>query len=134
MTKSLILSLFFIPLTLYCQTGAIRGEVTDARTGESLIGANVIIVGSKPGHGAATDMNGMFLIHKLPPGEYVVRVSYLDYQTITMSDVKVNADQTTETTFAMHKEGDTVPVAGKAVDTLLVQKDTSMSRPSGTAR
>jgi hypothetical protein len=135
MIKSLISGLLLLPCTLVGQTGGIRGQVTDARSGEALVGANVVVVGSKPGHGAASDMNGMYLIHKLPPGEYVLRVSYLDYQTITLQNVKVNASQTTEANVAMRKEGDTEPVASAAVDTFAVRKDTTKGLPAtGTVR
>jgi len=131
MTGYLVAFLLGIPLLLFGQTGSIRGQVTDARTGEPLVGANIIIVGSKPGHGAATDMNGMFLIHKIPPGEYVLRATYIDYQTFTIQNVNVIAGQATETNIALRREGDPEPVIDKAVDTLVVQKDTTKQPPAG---
>ena len=123
MVKIVLAALLFVPAALFSQTGAIRGQVTDARTGDPLIGANVIIVGSKPGHGAASDLNGMFLMHKVPPGEYTVRASYVDYLTVTLQNVKVNAGQTTEVRIAMRKEGEAT--VAEAADTLVAQKDTT---------
>lgn len=127
-TGCFIIFLLLAPSALFSQTGSIRGQVTDARTGEVLVGANVIIVGSKPGRGAASDMNGMYVIYKLTPGEYTVQATYLEYLTITMHDVKVLAGQTTETNFAMRREGDSEPVAKEAPDTLVVQRDSTKQK------
>ncbi|HXX64827.1 MAG TPA: carboxypeptidase-like regulatory domain-containing protein, partial [Bacteroidota bacterium] len=60
-------------------TGHISGVVKDSRTGERLIGANVLVVGT--GKGAATDLNGGFLILNLPPGSYTIRVTFVGYKT-----------------------------------------------------
>ncbi len=125
MTRFVVAILLFVPSIVFCQTGSIRGQVTDARSGEPLIGANVIVVGSRPGHGAATDMNGMFRMNKIPPGDYVVRASYIDYETLTMQNVKVEAGQTAEVNFVMRKEGDTEPAAEKAVDGCAAKKDST---------
>lgn len=130
MTRLLVAIALCCPSFLFCQTGTIRGQVTDARTGDPLVGVNIIIVGSKPGHGAASDMNGMFMMTRIPPGEYVVRASYLEYQTVTLRNVRVAAGQTTETDLAMRREGEEEPVG----DTLVVQKDTSRVSPSGMAK
>ena len=56
-------------------TGKIKGTITDLRTGEPLIGANVIILGTSLG--AATDVNGNFLILAVSPGNYKLRASIL---------------------------------------------------------
>ncbi|HUF09481.1 MAG TPA: carboxypeptidase-like regulatory domain-containing protein, partial [Rhodothermales bacterium] len=53
---------------------AIAGTITDSGSDETLIGVNVIVVGSSAG--AATDINGEFQI-TVGPGEYSVRVSYI---------------------------------------------------------
>ncbi len=123
MARFLLGLLLLSPTVLFCQTGAIRGWVTDARSGEVLVGARVVIVGSKPGKGAATDVNGMFLVQKLTPGEYTVRVMYVEYQTFTLSGVKVRAGETPEITVAMRKEGDPEPAAEKTPDSLSVHEE-----------
>jgi hypothetical protein len=133
MSRYIIAIMILAPVTLFGQTGGIRGQVTDARTGEPLVGANVVVVGSKPGYGAASDMNGMFLMNKLPPGEYTVRASYVDYLTFTIQNVKVTAGQTTEISLDMRKEGDPGSVE-KAVDTLAVEKDTVSPPSSGSLK
>ncbi len=129
MTRSILGLFLLLPAALFSQTGAIRGQVTDARSGELLVGARVVIVDTKPGKGAATDVNGMFLVQKLPSGEYTVRVMYVDYQTFTLSGVKVSAGETTEISVAMRKEGDPEPATKKTADSLIVHQARAQGVP-----
>ena len=95
--KRMITVLFFLlflpALVLAGTVGKIKGKVTDLKSGESLIGANVIVVGTSIG--AATDVKGDYVILNLNPGTYTVKASYVGYQTITTTNVRVNADLTT---------------------------------------
>jgi hypothetical protein len=134
MIRHLVPIFLFIPAVVLCQTGDIRGQVTDAHSGDALVGARITIESSKPGHGAATDLNGMFLIRKLPPGEYTVKAAYVDYKTITQQHVTVGAGQTTEISFAMRKEGDPEPADNKSVDTLSMQKGSTTQDSSGAIK
>ncbi len=96
--------LLFLPTFVLAGTvGKIKGKVTDLQTGEVLIGANVIVVGTS--FGAATDVNGEFVINNLDAGVYRVKASYLGYKTVTVSDVRVNADLTTELDFQLPPTG-----------------------------
>ena len=54
------------------QTGKLSGKVTDAETGESLPGVNVIIKGTY--YGAATNINGYFTINNISVGNYNVDI------------------------------------------------------------
>lgn len=58
----------------------INGSVTDLQTGELLIGTNVVLEGT--GRGATVDISGKFEIRNVPQGEYVLRVSFLGYETL----------------------------------------------------
>ena len=49
----------------FAQTGVLSGKVVDAKTGETLIGATVLVDGNTS-MGAATDMDGNFTIAKIP--------------------------------------------------------------------
>ncbi|HHJ52071.1 MAG TPA: TonB-dependent receptor [Caldithrix abyssi] len=73
-------------------TGKITGRVTDANTGEPLVGANIIVKGTTMG--AATDADGYFLIMNVPPGVYTIQAMYVGYDTKEISGVKVNIDLT----------------------------------------
>ncbi len=68
----------------YKQT--IRGSVVDADTKNPLIGANVFIVNPDLLLGAATDIDGMFKIEKVPVGRHAIRVSYLGYENKTVTN------------------------------------------------
>jgi len=101
---TVIFFLLLLPsLALASTVGKIKGNVTDLTTGEPLIGANVLVVSTS--FGAATDVNGEYLISNLEAGVYEVRASYIGYQTITVSNVRVNADLTTELNFQLPLEG-----------------------------
>lgn len=82
-------------------TGKIVGRVSDARTGDPLPGANVIIVGAN--WGAATDLEGDYYILNLTPGRYDVKVSMIGYKPMIKKDVNVNIDHTTRVDFKLEE-------------------------------
>lgn len=75
-------------------TGKLAGKVTDARTGDPLPGANVLIVGTELG--AATNARGEYFIINVVPGTYDVRVSFVGYATQIIKDVRIVAGITKE--------------------------------------
>ncbi len=104
---TLLFSFLLLPMLVQAGTvGKLRGTITDMDTGEPLIGANVIIVGTS--FGAATNIDGEYSILNLEAGTYDVKASYIGYQTITVSNVRINADLTTELNFELPAEGITV--------------------------
>lgn len=80
-------------------TGKIVGKVTDAKTGEGLPGANVVLVGTKMG--AATDMDGSFVIINVPVGTYSVQASMIGFQTVVATGVRSIQDLTTTQDFKL---------------------------------
>ncbi len=60
------------------QPVTLSGRVTDARTGEALPLANVVLEGAATG--TATDEAGFFALRGLAPGTYTLAVSYLGYR------------------------------------------------------
>ena len=60
----------------------INGYVKNKTTGENLIGANIIISNNDLKLGTATDVNGYFIIEKLPPADYEINVSYIGFKTL----------------------------------------------------
>jgi outer membrane receptor protein involved in Fe transport len=83
-------------------TGKLVGVVTDASTKEPLIGANVILEGTTIG--AATNLDGKFIILNIPPGNYNVIVSMIGYSKLTQKDVQIFIDRTTQLTFELQDE------------------------------
>ncbi len=81
--KNLFLALFLIislPL-LSATKHTLSGTITDASTGESLIGTS-ITVKELPGTGVTSNAYGYFSL-TLPDGKYNFVISYLGYETIT---------------------------------------------------
>lgn len=89
---TLLLVLFLINNTQAQQaTQTIRGTVVDDVTRIPLIGANVIVVGSKPILGASTDVNGAFKITGVPVGRQALTITYLGYEEQFVDQIIVTA-------------------------------------------
>ncbi|MBP5340740.1 MAG: carboxypeptidase-like regulatory domain-containing protein [Bacteroidales bacterium] len=58
--------------------GTVKGVLFDESNGEAVPFANVILDGTT--HGCATDLNGFFLISKVPAGKYTLKVRYVGYE------------------------------------------------------
>jgi outer membrane receptor protein involved in Fe transport len=80
-------------------TGKITGKVTDATTGEPLIGANVSVEGTT--YGAATDTEGEYVIIKVPSGTFSLAATYLGYRRTVVRNVQVLNDLTTKINFQL---------------------------------
>lgn len=125
--------LFFslITATAFAQYGKIRGVVTDFETGETIIGASVIIEGTTKGD--ATDVNGEYIITGVESGSYTLLVSYIGYSQTVVQDVRVSIDLTTEINVELRAEvleGEEVTVtAGRE----LIRKDVTASLSSVTS-
>jgi outer membrane receptor protein involved in Fe transport len=98
---SIVFALVFTSATLAVAgtTGKIAGEVKDSQTGEPVIGANIIVEGTTAG--AATNIEGYFVILNLPPGKYNVVASAIGYNKRTLSSVSVSVDLTTKVDFSL---------------------------------
>jgi hypothetical protein len=84
---------------LSAQTGKITGTVTDARTGDPLVAANIVVEGTPLG--AASDLDGDFVILGVRPGTHALRVSMLGYAPQRVVDVRVSIDLTTTVNVAL---------------------------------
>jgi len=95
MIRSLYSMLFFVSLSslAWAQNGSIEGNVTDAKSQETIIGANVVIEGTTVG--AATDLDGNFLIINVKPGTYSLVISSVTYKTHIVKDVVVESGKKT---------------------------------------
>jgi len=56
----------------------ISGYVVDGKTGETIIGVNIVVKGTD--RGAATDGNGYFVIFGLQPGNYTLNFMHIAYE------------------------------------------------------
>jgi len=72
-------------------SGAIMGYIIDKQNGNPIIGANVIINGTNIG--AASDLNGKFMVPNVLEGNYQIRVSIVGYSSVSLS-LQINEKQT----------------------------------------
>lgn len=77
----LLAALMVVPGFLMAQR-TINGTVTDASSGETLIGANVLVVGTSVG--TVTDVDGTYSL-ALPIGATALRFSYTGYESIDVA-------------------------------------------------
>jgi hypothetical protein len=87
-------ALFLLSIVSQAQTGKIIGKIVDAKTGETLPGATVLIEGTTKG--ASSDFDGNFSLGGLQPGKYTIIASYITYDNKKFVDVVVKANDVTE--------------------------------------
>ncbi|TNE70273.1 TonB-dependent receptor [bacterium] len=79
---------------LYAQsTGVIKGQIIDAETKETLPGVNILIKGTS--FGGATDIDGLYEIRAIRPGEYSLEISYIGYERKLYTGIQVKAGEET---------------------------------------
>ena len=98
--------LFALGVLLHAQKATIQGLVKDKQTGEPLIGATVVLVGTYKG--AYADAEGRFTLKDLNPGTYTLRVTYVGYNEVLLTGLTVKADQTLNLTIPMSPVGTTI--------------------------
>lgn len=81
------------------QTCAIQGTITDAQTGETIVGANISIQGTQIG--GSSDIDGKFCINNLTPGDYTLLVSFISYKTQVLPGTIVDEDNSTTINISM---------------------------------
>ncbi|MDE2732907.1 MAG: carboxypeptidase-like regulatory domain-containing protein, partial [Gemmatimonadota bacterium] len=73
--------------------GAIAGRIEDGTTGTGLMGAYVLVAGTRLG--AVADSSGYFTIRSVPPGTYRLTAKMLGYKSQIVRQVVVHSGQTT---------------------------------------
>ncbi|MAD30127.1 MAG: hypothetical protein CMC00_03775, partial [Flavobacteriaceae bacterium] len=106
---ALILMLFFPVISLAQQS--ISGTITDADTGEPLLGVTVLVQGTNKG--TVSDFDGNYLIQNVDSGEYVLDISYTGYskQSQAVSVGSSDLSQDLQLTFSA-SELDEIVVTG----------------------
>ena len=123
--KLLRYSLIVLACSLQAQvTSSINGFVRDDSNGEPLGYANVFI--KETGMGAASAMDGYFVISNVPAGKYEIAVSIIGYEMET-DQIEIISGENIRLEFRLQRtviEGQTVDVFGEA------QKMRQMVEPS----
>ncbi len=116
-----MLLVIIIPTLLIAQVGKVHGVVVDGKSKEPLVGANVILEGTKMG--AATDVDGEFFIINVPVGSYNLKVSYIGYRPVTITGIRVNQNLTTDINVELLSEDVQLQAVEIVAQRPLVNKD-----------
>lgn len=96
MLKKLHITLLFVLMFSFsalAQSGGITGIVSDASSGDPLIGTTVQL--TELSKGDITDADGRYTISNVSPGTYTLRVSFIGYKTFEVQ-VTVGSGMTTQ--------------------------------------
>ncbi|MFH1197248.1 MAG: TonB-dependent receptor [bacterium] len=113
-TKLLVFCLLAMISDFAYGQGILRGVVTDSLENSPLWGANVIVMGTALGD--ATDFEGHYRVTGIPEGNYVLKVSYIGYESKDFN-IKIEDGKTLELSTSLSPdviEGLTVIVTGQA--------------------
>ncbi len=108
------------------EQASVNGYITDARTGETLISANVAI--RDLNRGTSTNTSGYFSITNLAPGTYTIVASYIGYRQFEQ-ELELSSGETTRLNIEMIPEG-------MELETLVVESESEREerRNIGTAQ
>lgn len=97
-----LLVIFVLSSFLFAgNTGKLAGTTTDKTNGEPLIGVNILLQGTFLG--ATSDLDGNYYVLNIPPGTYTIEVQYIGYRTVTIQNVEISVDLTTELNVEMQE-------------------------------
>lgn len=85
MKSYLTLLLSILALSVYSQTGRIKGKVVDDKNNEPIPFANIVVVGTTIG--STSDLDGNFIITGLEAGYQKLEISFIGYKTKTSEDL-----------------------------------------------
>ncbi|MFA5782936.1 MAG: carboxypeptidase-like regulatory domain-containing protein, partial [Bacteroidales bacterium] len=81
--KQVFLGFIFVILvclTAFSQTASIKGFIKEDETGEPVIFTSVYLKGTQ--YGAVSDVNGYYVISKIPAGSYVLMITCLGFDSL----------------------------------------------------
>ncbi|HEV2116628.1 MAG TPA: carboxypeptidase-like regulatory domain-containing protein [Terriglobales bacterium] len=128
-----VVALAVCPVAYGQATGSFFGTVTDT-TGSVIAGAKLTVTAQETGisRDATTDQTGHYLIPLLAVGNYTVRVSMQNFQTVSQTNLRLQVDEHRELDFtlppgtvAQTVEVSATPVAVQTSDPTLGQVITS---------
>jgi TonB-dependent receptor len=125
MQKFTIFILFILSgLFLNAQTGRISGTILDAKTGETLPGATILIEGTNKG--AAADFDGKFSINSVPVGKVNLVISFISYTTKKITGVEVKANDVSNVNILLEASASTELQEVEVVVTLNKENNTAL--------
>jgi len=100
--KAFVLVSLLLVGTVHAQ-GTLKGVITDASNGETLIGANILVssTDASVSKGTVTNIDGRFEITGLLAGTYFARISYVGFTDQRITDIVIVNGQATELNIAL---------------------------------
>ncbi len=99
--------------TVYAQSsGKLMGTITNSKTGETITGVTVRILGTS--RGGSSDVSGKYSIPALPAGKYTVEYIYIGYSTKQVTEVEIKANDLTNLDIVLDNSG------GQVLDQVVV--------------
>ena len=98
------LTIFYVATILFvqAQSGSLRGQIKDQKTGDAMIGATIMMDGK--GTGTTTDFEGNFEMAEVPAGMYKIIISSIGYASIVLDNVRIEAGKETIINTSMTEE------------------------------
>lgn len=129
---TVLLSLSGSQSALAGTSGKISGTVVNSKTGEPIVGATVLLVGTNLG--TMSDEDGDYFLLNVPSGKYDLAVSAIGFESLVKMEVRVLMDLTTPVDFEIKDvpvrlDEDVVVYATAPI----IQKDLTASRVIFTA-
>lgn len=111
--------------------GKLIGIVKDKTTNESLIGVNIIVEGTYLG--ASSDIDGKYYIIGVSAGTYNLKASFIGYNSVTVKNVRVQTDLTTEINIELESTSYETETVVVSAENKLVQRDITSTRRTITS-
>lgn len=100
--------LFILSLQVNAQTESItqvvRGTVVDKVTQAPMPGAVITILNIQPAIGTATNEQGLFILKQVPVGRQTIKVTYIGYKPVVLSNITVNSGKEVVLNIEMEEE------------------------------
>jgi len=112
--RTFIAIILFTSTFTFAKSGSIKGHISDAETGNALVGANIVLKGTS--FGAVSDIEGNYYIANVPSGSYEVTAMYIGYNNFK-TDVQLSINEEVTLNLQMKFkaiEGEEVEVTAQA--------------------
>ncbi|MHC1778202.1 MAG: TonB-dependent receptor [Lentimicrobium sp.] len=97
MIRNLLLTIGLVliaSLSVFSQSGTLRGKVIDKTTKEPIPFVNIIVeLGGTQAGGTTSDFDGNYTIKPITPGKYNLKATYVGYKPVQVTGVIVKSDQ-----------------------------------------
>ena len=117
---------------LDASSGKISGKITDKKSGDSMIGVNILV--KEIGVGSVSDIDGSYTISNIPPGEYTIEATYIGYSKVILKEILINQNRTSYQDINLSEEA----LEGKEIivtaNRPMVHRDLTASQKITTAK